>query len=167
MPFWTVILLAGRMAIPQDIYDAAKVDGATGLNRFLHVTFPLLANLYLVFTLLATIFLLGDFNTVFFVTGGGPANSTHLLATLGHPQRLRPRPAGARRRGGDDGVAAADPAGDHPDAQAQDLGGAAMSMRTSSRAAGGGRPPASGSAGRMRRAARRRRHASNAALAAA
>jgi multiple sugar transport system permease protein len=82
-PFWTVILLAGRMSIPQEIYDAAKVDGATGLRRFLHVTFPLLANLYLVLTLLATIFLLGDFNSVYFVTGGGPANSTHLLATLG------------------------------------------------------------------------------------
>jgi multiple sugar transport system permease protein len=83
LPFWTVILLAGRMSIPTEIYDAAKVDGATGLRRFLHVTFPLLANLYLVLTLLATIFLLGDFNSVFFVTGGGPANSTHLLATLG------------------------------------------------------------------------------------
>jgi multiple sugar transport system permease protein len=83
IPFWTVILLAGRMSIPQEIYDAAKVDGATGLRSFIHVTFPLLANLYLVLTLLATIFLLGDFNSVFFVTGGGPANSTHLLATLG------------------------------------------------------------------------------------
>jgi multiple sugar transport system permease protein len=71
------------MSIPQEIYDAAKVDGATGLRRFLYVTFPLLANMYLVLTLLATIFLLGDFNTVTFVTGGGPANSTHLLATLG------------------------------------------------------------------------------------
>ena len=83
LPFWTVILLAGRMSIPQEIYDAAKVDGATGLRRFAHVTFPLLANLYLVLTLLATIFLLGNFNTVYFITGGGPANSTHLLATLG------------------------------------------------------------------------------------
>src|SRR5205823_4020281 len=64
-PFWTVILLAGRMSIPQEIYDAAKVDGATGLKRFLYVTFPLLANLYLVLTLLATIFLLGDFNSVY------------------------------------------------------------------------------------------------------
>jgi multiple sugar transport system permease protein len=82
-PFWTVILLAGRMSIPQEIYDAAKVDGATGVRGFAHVTFPLLANLYLVLTLLATIFLLGDFNTVFFVTGGGPANTTQLLATLG------------------------------------------------------------------------------------
>jgi multiple sugar transport system permease protein len=83
LPFWTVILLAGRMSIPQEIYDAAQVDGATGLRRFVHVSFPLLANLYLVLTLLATIFLLGDFNSVTFVTGGGPANSTHLLATLG------------------------------------------------------------------------------------
>ncbi len=83
LPFWTVILLAGRMSISQEIYDAAEVDGATGLKRFTYVTFPLLANMYLVLTLLATIFLLGDFNSVFFVTGGGPANSTHLLATLG------------------------------------------------------------------------------------
>jgi multiple sugar transport system permease protein len=83
LPFWTVILLAGRMSIPHDIWDAAKVDGATGLRSFTHITFPLLANLYLVLTLLATIFLLGDFNTVTFVTGGGPANSTHVLATLG------------------------------------------------------------------------------------
>jgi multiple sugar transport system permease protein len=83
MPFWTVILLAGRMAIPQELYEAAEVDGATGLSRFTHVTFPLLANLYLVCTLLSTIFTLGDFNSVYFVSGGGPALSTHVLATLG------------------------------------------------------------------------------------
>jgi multiple sugar transport system permease protein len=70
MPFWTVILLAGRMAIPQELYEAAEVDGATGLTRFTHVTFPLLANLYLVCTLLSTIFTLGDFNSVYFVSGG-------------------------------------------------------------------------------------------------
>jgi multiple sugar transport system permease protein len=83
MPFWTVILLAGRMSIPQELYEAAEVDGATGLRRFTHVTFPLLANLYLVCTLLSTIFTLGDFNSVYFVSGGGPALSTHVLATLG------------------------------------------------------------------------------------
>jgi multiple sugar transport system permease protein len=83
MPFWTVILLAGRMAIPQELYDAAKVDGATGWRQFVHIDFPLLANLYLICTLLSTIFTLGDFNSVFFVTGGGPANTTHVLATLG------------------------------------------------------------------------------------
>jgi multiple sugar transport system permease protein len=83
MPFWTVILLAGRMAIPSEIKDAAKVDGATGLRSFIHISFPLLANLYLICTLLSTIFSLGDFNSVYFVTGGGPADSTHVLATLG------------------------------------------------------------------------------------
>jgi multiple sugar transport system permease protein len=83
MPFWTIILLAGRMAIPQELYEAAEMDGATGVRRFTHVTFPLLANLYLVCTLLSTIFTLGDFNSVYFVSGGAPALSTHVLATLG------------------------------------------------------------------------------------
>jgi multiple sugar transport system permease protein len=83
MPFWTVILLAGRMAIPLEILDTAKVDGATGIRGFVHITLPLIANLYLTCTLLSTIFTLGDFNTVFFISGGGPANLTHVLATLG------------------------------------------------------------------------------------
>jgi multiple sugar transport system permease protein len=83
MPFWTVILLAGRMAIPLEIRETAKVDGATGVRSFVHITLPLIANLYLTCTLLSTIFTLGDFSTVFFVTGGGPANLTHVLATLG------------------------------------------------------------------------------------
>jgi multiple sugar transport system permease protein len=83
LPFWTIILLAGRMAIPSDIQEAARVDGATGFRLFFHVNFPLIANLYLICTLLSTIFSLGDFNAVFFVSGGGPANSTHVLATLG------------------------------------------------------------------------------------
>jgi multiple sugar transport system permease protein len=83
MPFWTVILLAGRMAIPQEVYDAAAIDGATGFQRFFYVTLPLLGSLYLICTLLSTVFTLGDFNSVFFVSGGGPALSTHVLATLG------------------------------------------------------------------------------------
>ena len=83
MPFWTLILLAGRMAIPPSIYDAAQVDGATGIRRFTHVTFPLLANLYLVCTLLSTLWTFGDFTTVYFVSGGGPLNTSQVLTTLG------------------------------------------------------------------------------------
>jgi multiple sugar transport system permease protein len=83
MPFWTVIFIAGRMAIPPEIYEAADMDGATGTRRFLHVTFPLLANVYLVCTLLSTIWTLGDFSGVYFVSGGAPAMSTDVLATLG------------------------------------------------------------------------------------
>ena len=83
MPFWTLIFLAGRMAIPQEIYDAADVDGATGVRRFGYVTFPLLANLYLICTLLSTLWLIGDFTTVNFVSGGAPARMTEVLATYG------------------------------------------------------------------------------------
>jgi len=83
MPFWTVIFMAARMRIPRDIYDSAQVDGATGLRRFVHVTFPLLANLYLLCTLLSTLWAVGDFTTVYLVSGGGPAASTDVLATLG------------------------------------------------------------------------------------
>jgi multiple sugar transport system permease protein len=83
MPFWTVIFLAARLAIPRDIYGAAEVDGATGFRRFIHVTFPLLANLYLVCTLLSVLWMIGDFNTVYFVSGGAPAMSTDVLTTLG------------------------------------------------------------------------------------
>jgi multiple sugar transport system permease protein len=83
MPFWTLIFLAGRMAIPSDLSDAATVDGATGVRRFTHVTFPLLANLYLVCTMLSAIWALGDFTTVYLVSSGGPALTSDVLATFG------------------------------------------------------------------------------------
>jgi multiple sugar transport system permease protein len=83
MPFWTLIFLAGRMAIPQDLYDAAEVDGAARWHRFVHVVIPLLANLYFVCTLLATIWVLGDYNTPDMVSGGAPLGSTAVLATIG------------------------------------------------------------------------------------
>jgi multiple sugar transport system permease protein len=83
MPFWTVIFIAGRMAIAPELYEAAAVDGATGLRRFFHITFPLLATLYFVNTLLSTIFSVGDFATPFFITNGGPALTTYTLANLG------------------------------------------------------------------------------------
>ena len=83
MPFWTLIFLAARMAIPQDIYEAAEIDGATGYRRLIHVTFPLLANVYLICTLLSTVWTLGDFPTVYFVSSGAPARSTEVLATYG------------------------------------------------------------------------------------
>jgi multiple sugar transport system permease protein len=83
MPFWTLTFFAGRMAIPQDIYEAADVDGASGCRRFAHVILPLLGNLYLVCTLLSTLWTVGDFTTVYLVSEGAPAYSTDVLATLG------------------------------------------------------------------------------------
>jgi multiple sugar transport system permease protein len=83
MPFWTLVFIAARMAIPQDIYEAADIDGATGYKRLIYVTFPLLANVYLISTLLSTIWTLGDFATVYFVSSGAPAKLTEVLATYG------------------------------------------------------------------------------------
>ena len=83
LPFWTLVFMAGRMAIPQDIYDAADVDGASGIRRFMFVTFPLLANLYLVSTLLSTLWTVGDFTTAYFVSSGAPALQTEVLSTFG------------------------------------------------------------------------------------
>ena len=83
LPFWTVIFVAGRMAIPQELYEAAAIDGATAPRCFLHVVLPLLANLYLVCTLLSALWAIGDFTTVAFVSGGAPLNTTEVLATLG------------------------------------------------------------------------------------
>ena len=83
LPFWTLILLAGRMAIPTDLYESAQIDGATSLQQFIYVTWPHLRNLYVTSTLLSTIWSLGDFNSVYLLTGGGPAELTHVLATLG------------------------------------------------------------------------------------
>jgi multiple sugar transport system permease protein len=83
MPFWTLIFLAARMAIPQDIYEAAEIDGASGYRRLVHVTFPMLANVYLICTLLSTVWTLGDFPTVYFVSSGAPARLTDVLATYG------------------------------------------------------------------------------------
>ena len=83
MPFWTLIFLAARMKIPRDLYDAAEIDGATGYRRFVHVTVPLLANLYLLCTLLSTLWTIGDFTTVYLVSGGGVGGNMEVLATLG------------------------------------------------------------------------------------
>lgn len=82
LPFWTLILLAGRMAIPRDIYEAAAIDGAGGIRGFFDVTFPLLARLYVTCTLLSTLWTLGDFNSIYLLTGGGPFDTTHVFATL-------------------------------------------------------------------------------------
>ena len=83
MPFWTLIFLGARMAIPQDIYEAAEIDGATGYKRLIYVTFPLLANVYLMCTLLSTVWTIGDFPTVYFVSSGAPGRMTDVLATYG------------------------------------------------------------------------------------
>jgi multiple sugar transport system permease protein len=83
LPFWTLILVAARLTISKDLYESADVDGASGLQKFLYITFPGVRNMYITSTLLSTIWTLGDFNSIYLLTGGGPADSTQVLATLG------------------------------------------------------------------------------------
>jgi multiple sugar transport system permease protein len=83
LPFWTLILVTGRLAIPKDLYEAAAVDGATSWQQFRHITWPSIRTLYLTCTIISMIWTLGDFNSVYLLTGGGPSDLTHVLATLG------------------------------------------------------------------------------------
>ncbi|WP_093374796.1 carbohydrate ABC transporter permease [Variovorax sp. OV329] len=83
LPFWTLILVAGRLAIPAEQYEAASVDGASSLQKFRFITWPAMRTLYVTSLILSMIWTLGDFNSVYLLTGGGPADLTHVLATLG------------------------------------------------------------------------------------
>ena len=83
LPFWTMIMIAGRLAIQKELYEAAGVDGASRLQQFRFITWPSMQTLYLTSTILSMIWTLGDFNSVYLLTGGGPADLTHVLATLG------------------------------------------------------------------------------------
>jgi multiple sugar transport system permease protein len=83
LPFWTLILMTGRLAIAADLFEAADVDGASWWQKFRYITWPSVRTLYLTCTLLSMIWTLGDFNSVYLLTGGGPADLSHVLATLG------------------------------------------------------------------------------------
>jgi multiple sugar transport system permease protein len=84
LPFWTVILLAARRGIPREMYEAAAIDGAGGLQAFRSITFPMLKGIYLICSLLSMVFTMGDFTNVWLMTGGAPGDSTHVLATLAY-----------------------------------------------------------------------------------
>jgi multiple sugar transport system permease protein len=83
LPFWTLILISARLSIPTEQYEAASVDGATVWQKFKFITWPSVRTMYLTSTILSMIWTLGDFNSVYLLTGGGPADLTHVLATLG------------------------------------------------------------------------------------
>ncbi len=80
-PFYGIAFLAGLQTIPVDLYEAAKVDGATRWRQFLHITLPMLRPVLLVVILLSTILTFADFQLPWVLTRGAPYNSTQLLAT--------------------------------------------------------------------------------------
>lgn len=80
LPFTFIILYAARLAVPEQLYEAAKVDGTTRLQRFRHVTLPLLAPAILIAMLFRYIIAFRLFSEVWLMTGGGPARSTEVLS---------------------------------------------------------------------------------------
>jgi multiple sugar transport system permease protein len=87
-PFFGIVLLAALQSIPSDLYEATAVDGAGMLARFRHVTLPLVLPILAISLLLSTIATFSDFNIVYTITGGGPVNATHVLATLSFTEAI-------------------------------------------------------------------------------
>ncbi len=81
-PFATVVVLAGMSAIPQDIREAAVIDGAGFFRRLVSVQLPLLLPIVTVSVLFGVVFTSTDLGVVWLLTRGGPYNSTHVLSTL-------------------------------------------------------------------------------------
>jgi len=81
VPFATVIFLAGLSSIPQEVDDAAAMDGATGLRKFWHVSLPLQLPIALVAVLFGIVFTATDMVVPYILTNGGPFNSTQVLTT--------------------------------------------------------------------------------------
>ena len=80
IPFFALMLLAGLQGIPEELYDAADVDGANGLQRFFLITVPSLKNTIFVTTLLRIIWVANSVDVIFNLTEGGPAYSTQTLS---------------------------------------------------------------------------------------
>ena len=84
VPFFAISLLAGLQTISPELNEAAAIDGAKPWQRFWHITWPLLLPVTMVVVLFSVIQTFADFQIVYVMTGGGPANATHLFATYAY-----------------------------------------------------------------------------------
>ena len=83
-PFFGVSFLAAMQTVPQDLYDAASVDGASAWQQFWRISLPSIKGVVAIVTLLSTIWTLNDFNIVYIMTRGGPGAATHIFATYSY-----------------------------------------------------------------------------------
>lgn len=88
-PFYTMSFLAGLQAIPKELYEAARIDGASVWHEFRYITLPQLRNVFLIVVMLSTIFTSTNLIVVLVLTGGGPANRTEILPHLAYTWALR------------------------------------------------------------------------------
>lgn len=84
VPFFGISILAGLQAVPDDLNEAAALDGATAWQRFWSVTWPVIRDITLISTLFSIIWTFADFQLIYVLTKGGPANSTHVFGTYSY-----------------------------------------------------------------------------------
>jgi multiple sugar transport system permease protein len=96
VPFIAICLLAGLQTISPSLYEAAAIDGATGWQKFWHVTLPMLSPIIAVVMTFSVLFTFTDFQLIWVLTRGGPINATHLMATLSFQRAI---PGGALGEG--------------------------------------------------------------------
>lgn len=88
LPFFGISFLAGLVSIPDELYEAAQIDGAGKASCFRRITLPLLRPILGMIVLYSVIMTVSDFNIVYVLTRGGPMNSTHLFATFAYQMGL-------------------------------------------------------------------------------
>lgn len=83
-PFWVISFLAALQTVPEELYDAAKTDGANAWHRFQHVTLPSIRHIVLIVSLLSTIWTANSFDNVWLMTQGGPGDGTVIFPVLAY-----------------------------------------------------------------------------------
>jgi len=83
-PFFGITILAGLQAVPNELHEAAAIDGAGMWHRFRHVTVPHIKGVVLIAALLSIIWTFADFQLIYVLTKGGPANQTHIFGTYAY-----------------------------------------------------------------------------------
>lgn len=89
VPFMMVTLLGGLQSIPESLYEAARVEGASAWQQFTKITLPLLRPVAATATTLGIIWTFNMFNIIYLVTGGGPVHSTEILVTYAYQEAFR------------------------------------------------------------------------------
>jgi multiple sugar transport system permease protein len=80
-PFFLIMYLAALKSVPEQLYEAAQIDGANAWQRFVHVTLPMMRNIIAITVLFSLIVTFANFDIVQVMTAGGPRNTTHVFAT--------------------------------------------------------------------------------------
>lgn len=88
-PFMFLLIYSALQVIPEEIYEAAKVDGAKGFQLFRYITLPMIKNIVYISLILRSMDAFREFDKVFIMTGGGPGNSTEMLSILVYKSAFR------------------------------------------------------------------------------